>query len=211
EGLTRIYYVDVDAHHGDGVQDAFADDERVFTLSVHEAGRWPYTGRVEDRAGGSARNLPVPPGFNDGEKAFLTEEGVLPIGARLKPEAVVLQCGADGLADDPMSGLALSNRALWDVVQALRDLAPRLIVLGGGGYNPWAVARCWAGVWATLNGLDPSAPPTPAAEAVLRRLSWNRREGRDPPAHWFNTIAGPPRAGTVRDAIRAVASAAMAS
>src|SRR5262249_37808777 len=124
EGLTRIYYVDVDAHHGDGVQDAFAEDERVFTLSIHEAGRWPYTGRVEDRAGGSARNLPGPPGFHDSEMAFLLEEGVLPNGARLRPEANVLQWRADGLADDPMSGLGLSNRALWGVVQALRDLAP---------------------------------------------------------------------------------------
>jgi len=209
QGLTRIYYVDVDAHHGDGVQDAFADDERVFTLSVHEAGRWPYSGRVEDRAGGSARNLPVPPGFHDREMAFLMDEVVLPIGRRLRPEAIVLQCGADGLADDPMSGLGLSNRGLWGVVQALRDLAPRLLVLGGGGYNPWAVARCWAGVWATLNGLDPGATPTPAAEAVLRGLSWNRREGRDPPARWFNTIADAPREAPVRDEIRALAAAAM--
>ena len=60
-GLDNILYVDIDAHHGDGVEDAFRDDPRVFTLSIHEKGRWPHTGRAENRAGGHARNLPVPP------------------------------------------------------------------------------------------------------------------------------------------------------
>ena len=169
-GLTSIYYVDVDAHHGDGVQDAFADDDRVFTLSIHESGRWPYTGKIDDRAGGSALNLPVPAGFNDSEMAFLFDEVVLPMAVRLRPQAVVLQCGADGLADDPMSGLTLSNRALWHVVRSFMGVAPRLLVLGGGGYNPWAVARCWAGVWAVLNGIDPTVAPTAPAQAVLRGL-----------------------------------------
>ena len=66
-GLERVVYLDIDAHHGDGVQDAFAEDDRVLTLSVHEAGRWPHTGLAEDRAGGAARNFPVPAGFNDAE------------------------------------------------------------------------------------------------------------------------------------------------
>jgi len=210
-GLTRIYYVDVDAHHGDGVQDAFADDDRVFTLSIHESGRWPYTGKAEDRAGGSALNLPVPAGFNDSEMASLFDDVVLPLAARLQPEAIVLQGGADGLADDPMSGLGLSNRALWRVVSSLMGRAPRLLVLGGGGYNPWAVARCWAGVWAVLNGIDPAAPPTPAAEAVLRGLWWNRSQGREPPERWLTTIADAPREGAVRDEVRALAAAAMGS
>jgi acetoin utilization protein AcuC len=208
QGLTRICYVDVDAHHGDGVQDAFANDERVFTLSVHESGRWPYSGKSDDRAGGSALNLPVPAGFNDSEMAFLFDEVALPLAARLQPEAIVLQGGADGLADDPMSGLALSNRALWRVVRSLMGLAPRLLVLGGGGYNPWAVARCWAGAWAVLNGIEPAVSPPAPAQAVLRGLWWNRSQGRDPPAHWFTTIADEPREAAVREPVRALAAAA---
>ena len=70
-GLDNIVYLDIDAHHGDGVQDAFHDDDRVLTISVHEAGRWPFTGRADDRAGGAARNLPVPRGFNDTEMRWL--------------------------------------------------------------------------------------------------------------------------------------------
>jgi acetoin utilization protein AcuC len=205
QGLTRVFYLDIDAHHGDGVQDAFADDDRVFTLSIHEQDRWPRSGRLEDRAGGLARNLPVPAGFNDAEMQFLLEDAVLPLLRDFAPEAIVLQAGADGLADDPMSGLMLSNGALWRVVGVLRGLAPRLLVLGGGGYNPWAVARCWAGVWATLNGIDAAMPLTPQGEAVLRSLHWRHRSGREPSPHWFTAIADPPNEGPIRDEIRAIA------
>ncbi|GIK96550.1 MAG: acetoin utilization protein AcuC [Alphaproteobacteria bacterium] len=211
-GIAPIYYVDVDAHHGDGVEDAFAGDPRVFTLSIHESGRWPYTGAFDDRAGGTALNLPVPTGFNDAELAYLMDRVVLPLGRQLRPAAVVLQCGSDGLADDPMSGLALGNRGLWSVVRSVIGLAPRLLVLGGGGYNPWAVARCWAGVWATLNGIDPGAVSlTAAARLVLAGLTWTRSQGRNPPARWLSTLADEPGAGPVRDEIRSLADAARAA
>ena len=162
-GVSPILYLDVDAHHGDGVQDAFADDARVLTISVHEAGRWPHTGASDDRAGGAARNLPVPPGFNDSEMGFLMSEAIAPLAHGWAPEAVVLQCGADGLADDPLSRLSLSNRALWAVAGEAMAWAPRVLVMGGGGYNPWSVGRCWSGIWATLNGIDPQQPLSDAA------------------------------------------------
>jgi len=176
---------------------------------VHEDGRWPNTGRLGDRGGGHARNIPVPPGFNDSEMDFVVAEALVPLAAEIAPRALVLQCGADALADDPLSRLALSNNALWRAVAALKDIAPRLLVLGGGGYNPWSVPRCWAGVWATLNGLAiPEGPLPPAAEAVLRGLTWSRSEGRNPPAHWFTTLADPPRPGEVRDAVHTTVDAA---
>lgn len=209
-GVQRIAYVDLDAHHCDGVQDAFAGDPRVLMISIHEAGRWPRTGDAADRAGGSARNLPVPSGLNDSEMGWLVEGAVLPLVRNFAPEVLVLQCGADSLADDPMSRLELSNRALWSAVAALRPLAPRLLALGGGGYNPWAVARCWSGLWAVLNGSDPLVAPTPAAAGVLERLRWSRSQGRNPPARWLTTIADPANAGPVRDEVRQVAAAALA-
>jgi acetoin utilization protein AcuC len=209
-GIGRILYVDIDAHHGDGVQDAFHDDPRVFTLSVHEAGRWPFTGLAEDRAGtGHARNLPVPPGFNDSEMEWVLQHAILPIARHLRPDAIMLQCGADALEDDPLSRLSLSNNAHRAVARALMAEAPRLIVLGGGGYNPWSVGRCWAGVWATLNGLAiPDRLPA-AAEAVLRGLAWHRAAGRNPPEHWFATLRDTPRTGEVRDAVRCVCALAV--
>jgi acetoin utilization protein AcuC len=201
QGLTRIVYLDIDAHHGDGVQDAFHDDPRVLTISVHEAGRWPRTGPVTDRAGGAARNLPVPPGFNDSEMRALLHGAILPMIAAARPEAIFLQCGADALEEDPLSRLSLSNHAHLDVVRAVRRLAPRLLVTGGGGYNPFTVARCWAGVWAVLNDLPIPASLPPAAEAVLRGLSYHRAAGRNPPAHWFTTLLDAPREGMVRPEI----------
>ncbi|MGK7866575.1 acetoin utilization protein AcuC [Falsiroseomonas sp. E2-1-a20] len=205
-GLDNILYLDIDAHHGDGVEQAFAEDPRVFTVSVHEAGRWPNTGPAENRAGGHARNLPVPEGFNDSEMDVLLRHAILPILRQRRPQAVMLQCGADAIAEDPLSRLALSNGAHRAVAQALMGMAPRLIVLGGGGYNPWSVARCWAGVWATLNRLPIPPRIPPAAEAVLRGLSFHRAAGRNPPEHWFTTIADEPRPGPVRPEIWALAA-----
>jgi acetoin utilization protein AcuC len=84
-------------------------------------------------------------------------------------------------------------------------IAPRLIVAGGGGYNPYALARCWAGVWAVLNGLAvPDALP-PAALAVLREVSYFRAAGRNPPAHWLNTLRDAPAGGAVRDEVKRMA------
>ena len=209
QGLSRIVYLDIDAHHGDGVQDAFADDARVLTISVHEAGRWPRTGLAEDRAGGTARNFPVPAGFNDTEMRVLLEEAVLPLIEAHRPQAIFLQCGADGLEEDPLSRLGLSNNAHWGVVEAVMGLAPRLIVTGGGGYNPWSTARCWAGVWATLCGLSIPARVPAEAEAVLRALRYNRAAGRNPPEHWFTTLQDAPREGNVRPEIRALVAQAL--
>ena len=201
QGLERIVYLDIDAHHGDGVQDAFHDDPRVLTISLHEAGRWPFTGAANDRAGGTARNLPLPRGCNDTEFRCLIEAAVLPLIRAHRPQAIMLQAGADALAEDPLARLDLSNNAHCHVVAALRGLAPRLLVLGGGGYNPWSVGRCWAAIWATLNDLPiPSRLPA-AAEAVLRGLRFDRAIGRNPPSAWFTTLSDPPREGPVRPEI----------
>ena len=208
-GLDNIVYLDIDAHHGDGVQDAFHDDPRVFTISVHEDGRWPFTGAAEDRAGGAARNFPVPPGCNDSELDWLMRHAILPLVRTRRPQAIMLQCGADALEEDPLAKLSLSNNAHWAVARAMRGLAPRLVVLGGGGYNPWTVGRCWAGIWATLNGFSVPDPLPPAAEAVLRGLRFDRAAGRNPPAHWSTTLRDPPREGPVRAPVKRLAELAL--
>ncbi len=213
QGLTRILYLDIDAHHGDGVEDAFRDDPRVLTLSVHEEGRWPFTGAIEERgATGHARNIPVPAGFHDDEMRWLLHQAILPLARHWRPQAVMLQCGADGVAEDPLSRLALSNAAHRGVVAAVMAMGvPRLVVLGGGGYNPWSVARCWAGAWAVLNGLPIPERLPPAAEAVLRGLAWpGRAAGRNPPEAWFTTLADPPRRGVVRAVVQRAAARTLA-
>lgn len=208
-GLERVAYVDLDVHHGDGVADAFADDPRVLAVSVHEAGRWPHSGGLDEEGAGNLFNLPVPPGMNDTEMDLLVQDAIGLLVESFRPEALVLQCGADALADDPLAKQELSNGALWRAVARLQPLAPRLLVLGGGGYNPWSVARCWTGIWAVLNGIDVPDRLPPAAETVLRGLSWNRAAGRNPPEHWFDTLADAPRDGAVRPEVRGLAARVM--
>ena len=203
-GLERVVYLDIDAHHGDGVEDAFRDDPRVLTISVHEAGRWPGTGLAND-AGRGILNFPVPQGFCDSELRFLMKAAIVPAVAAHRPQALLLQCGADGLIEDPLAKLSLSNAAHRYVARAARGLAPRLVVVGGGGYNPWTVARAWACVWAELNEFPIPQRVTPEAEAVLRSLRYNRPAGRNPPGHWFTTLADKPREGAVRPEVERLA------
>ena len=198
-GARRVAYVDFDAHHGDGVEDAFAGRSDVVTVSVHEADRWPRTGALADRRGGSARNLPAPRGLNDDEFAVLVDEAVIPFVARFAPDAVVVLTGADALAGDPLAKLALSNGALWRAVEEVAALAPAALVLGGGGYNPWNVVRCWGGLWGRLSGREiPDSLPEPA-RAVLAGL-WSPRVATPDPL-WLTTLLDPPRGGPVREEI----------
>jgi acetoin utilization protein AcuC len=203
-GLERLLYVDLDAHHGDGVQDAFADDPRVLTVSIHEEKRWPHSGLVEDRALGGARNLPVPAGFNDDELDFLMREAVLPLADAFAPQAVVVTCGADPLAGDPLSKLELSNVALWRAVESLVQLTQRSVVLGGGGYNPWTVVRCWSGLWGRLSGREMPAGLPPRAQALLAGFECDLIDEEDVPESWRTRLADEPNRGPVRPQIEAL-------
>lgn len=205
-GLERVLYVDLDAHHGDGVQDAFLDEPRVRFVSIHERDRWPHTGGADDVGHGYACNLPVPDGFNDSELGYLLEEVVLPLRDEFGPEAVVVTCGTDALAGDPLSGMALSNVALWEAVERLIGNRGPAVVLGGGGYNPWTLARCWAGLWARLSGREiPVALPS-QAQLVLGGLTCDLVEDEAVDPAWFDTLADAPRPGPVRAQVRSLAS-----
>ncbi|MGX0977727.1 acetoin utilization protein AcuC [Roseovarius sp. MBR-51] len=202
QGLSRIAYVDIDAHHCDGVAAAFHSDPRVLMISTHEAGRWPFTGTLHDRAGSHAINLPLPRATNDSGFAMALHEVILPAVQAFTPQALILQCGADAVAEDPLSRLCLSNNAHWEAVALLRPLAPRLLVLGGGGYNPWTVGRLWSGVWATLNNNEiPDRLPEPA-RAILAALSWTRRPTL-PDDALIDTLRDTPRPGPIADDLRA--------
>ena len=200
-GVGRLLYVDLDAHHGDGVQDAYANDPRVHTVSIHEQGRWPHTGAAHDVGGGLSRNLPVPRGLNDSELFFLLDEVVHPLIHKIRPEAVVLTCGADALEGDPLSAMALSNGALWSVVERLAQIAPATVVLGGGGYNPWTVARYWAGLWARLSERTIPESLSREARAVLQPLSCDLIDEEEVREAWRTTLADAPNPGPVRKEI----------
>ncbi|MEP3944471.1 acetoin utilization protein AcuC [Ascidiaceihabitans sp.] len=209
-GVQRIAYLDIDAHHPDGVEHAFGDDPECLMISVHEVDRWPRTGVVEGDTTRQTYNLPVPAGLNDSEMALIRKEVIVPLISDFAPDAVVIQCGSDAIEEDPQSRLALSNNAHRAIVQALMPNSPRLLVLGGGGYNPWSVGRCWTGIWGVLNGYDaPEVLPEPA-QKVLRALRFEgNSRGRNPPDHWFTTLHDAPRSGPVRQEITGAINAVL--
>jgi len=198
QGIDRVLYVDLDAHHGDGVQDAFADEDRVMTISIHEEKRWPHSGLAEDRASGSARNLPVPREFNDSELDYLLEHAVLPLAAKFNPGALVITCGADGLEGDPLSRLSLTNTGLWTAVEKLVQNSERSVVLGGGGYNPWTVVRCWGGLWGRLSGRPIPEKLPPEARKFLQGFECDLIDEDEVPEDWISSLADARNEGPVR-------------
>ena len=155
-GLSRIAYVDIDAHHGDGVFYAFEDDPALVFADTHEDGRflYPGTGAANEvgtgAAIGSKLNLPLPPGAGDAEflAAWPAIESHL---ERYEPELVILQCGADSLAGDPITHLQLTEAAHAHAASRLcavaeRHASGRILGFGGGGYNRRNIARAWTRV-----------------------------------------------------------------
>lgn len=206
-GRRNIVYIDLDAHHGDGVEDAFLDEERVTTVSIHEAGRWPFSG-TRSHPGAGAYNFAVPPGANDSELEFLVEQAVLPLVDEGRADALVLCCGADCLAGDPLSTMEFSNVALWDTVDRLLGYGLPAVILGGGGYNPWTVTRYWAGLWGRISGQDfPERLPAEATR-YLRDMECDLIDDEDIDAAWLTTLTDARNPGPVRDAVRALVTGA---
>lgn len=201
QGLKSVVYVDIDAHFGDGVQAAFVDEERVHTFSIHEENRWPYTGKIDDVGGGRSFNMPVQKGFNDSEFDFLLENSVYPKIKDIAPDALVITMGADALYGDPLSKMGLSNLALWDAVMSLKQMSPRTVIVGGGGYNPWTTVRCWAGMWAKLSGADVSAELTPNVQKLFSNFESDLVDEDEVENIWLTTIADQPREGDIRQAV----------
>ena len=177
----RVAYVDIDAHHGDGVQHAFYADPNVMTISTHERGErlFPGTGFVREKGAGAgvgfSVNLPLE-AYTDSAVYLPAFEAVVPpLIERFKPDVIVAQLGVDAHRTDPLTHLALDVQGFGRAVQRIAGLAPRLVALGGGGYDLRNVARMWTLAWAILNGVE--LPPTlPDAFADdLRRYGFTSR------------------------------------
>ena len=199
-GVQRIAYIDLDAHHCDGVAAAFPEDENLFVVSTHERKRWPFTGGLDENIPDRFLNVPLPSHCNDSEFMFVFEKLVLPLLDRFQPEALIIQGGADALVEDPMSRLCLSNQVIFKILSILLGFSQRVLLTGGGGYNPWTVARLWTGFWALISGRTiPEVLPNQATE-LLRSLSWQRQT--TPKEIMLNSIYDVPMEGQLREEVR---------
>ncbi|MBI2887456.1 MAG: acetoin utilization protein AcuC [Chloroflexi bacterium] len=148
QGL-RVAYVDIDAHHGDGVQQAFYESDDVLTISLHEWGRYLFpgtgeTGEIGSGAGtGYAVNVPLFPYTGDEVYVWAFQQVAPPLLAAFRPDVLVAQLGVDAHYTDSLAHLQLTTAAYYTVVEQLLGAAPRVLCLGGGGYDLGAVARVW--------------------------------------------------------------------
>ncbi|GAA5954907.1 hypothetical protein JCM3765_007807 [Sporobolomyces pararoseus] len=145
----RVLYVDIDVHHGDGVEEAFYTTDRVMTCSFHKYGEFfPGTGDIKDIGFGKGRNysvnFPLRDGITDEAYKSVFEPVIQQIMDWYRPSAVVLQCGGDSLSGDRLGTLNLSMRGHANCVQFIKSFGLPLLVLGGGGYTIRNVARTWA-------------------------------------------------------------------
>lgn len=165
-GLRRVAYVDIDAHHGDGVFYGFEDDADLAFADLHEDGRYLYPGtgsRSEHGSGaaaGTKLNVPMLPGATD-EQFLAAWEEVETHVDEARPELILLQCGADSLAGDPLTHLEYSEAAHAHAASRLKVLADRhadgrLLAMGGGGYDRRNLARAWTRVVEALAGTPAS-------------------------------------------------------
>lgn len=162
--FSRVAYVDIDAHHGDGVFYAFEEDPGVIIADIHEDGRFlfPGTGFPHETGRGAAvgtkLNLPLPPGADD--EAFLgVWEQAEALIESFAPQFIIFQCGADGLAGDPLTHLRYSERVHAHAASRLCLVADlhcqgRLLALGGGGYNRDNIEKAWSAVLLALLAAD---------------------------------------------------------
>jgi len=156
----RVAYVDIDAHHGDGVQTAFYDTDRVLTISLHESGHYlfPGTGFSNEigvgRGRGYSINLPCPPEADDEVFVKGFEEIVPPFIERFKPDVLVAQLGVDTFRTDPITHLNLTTNGFEQMIRDFKSLNLPWVALGGGGYNLSNVTRGWTLAWAIMNDIE---------------------------------------------------------
>lgn len=161
----RVLYIDLDAHHGDGVDEAFCHSSRVFTLSLHKFGEsyFPGTGHPRDCGWGEGKhytmNLSLWDGITDFFYVSLFNAALETIHEHFKPDAIVLQCGADSLGGDRLGTFNLSSWGHGACVQRVYELGTPLLAVGGGGYTIRNVAKLWAYETAILCGVAHAFPP----------------------------------------------------
>ena len=192
----RVLYLDIDAHHGDGVQEAFYDTDRVLTISLHESGIYffPGTGFEDEIGEGAGRgysvNVPLLAHTDDAIYMKAFDEVAYPLIAAYDPDIIVTQIGVDTFRTDPLTNLEITTHCYSYIMRKLKALKIPWVALGGGGYEMMNTARAWTIAWAIMNGV-PLDPRLPAAfidrierlgypnRVLLDSMHWSEEEERN--------------------------------
>jgi acetoin utilization protein AcuC len=205
----RVAYIDIDAHHGDGVMYGFYESGAVLDIDFHQDGRtlFPGTGFPQETGRGDGEglkvNVPLPPGTGDATWVALFRRIVPPLLRSYRPDLIVLQHGADGHLDDPLTQLAYTSRGFDVVDRLVLDLGAelcgsRVVFTGGGGYRPESVARVFARAGIAVLGVALPAARDTLPEAWRREFE--EEWGRAAPSTWIDPIpAGRARPSPRRD------------
>jgi acetoin utilization protein AcuC len=159
DGL-RVVYLDVDVHHGDGVQAAFYDTDKVLTISIHQHGHtlFPGTGFPDEMGEGPGRgyavNIPLAPDTDDDLYLSVFMDLVPPLVRGYSPDVLVTQLGVDTLATDPLATMSLTVNGFSKLIEEMKSWDLKWVALGGGGYNVMNVARAWTQAWAVMKGIQ---------------------------------------------------------
>jgi acetoin utilization protein AcuC len=183
----KVAYIDIDAHHGDGVQEAFYRTNKVLTISFHQDGRtlFPSTGFVQEIGAGAgvgyAVNAPLSPWTDDEIFIWAFLEIVPPLLRAFAPEVIVTQLGVDSFYNDPLANLSLTTKGFTRAVRFFKELKIPWVALGGGGYHLVNVARAWTLAWSIMldRELGQEKLPAPFQETILRldfKEQWLRDE-----------------------------------
>jgi len=186
----RVAYVDIDAHHSDGVQEIFYRTNQVLKISLHESGQYLFPGSGFekeiglDEGQGYTVNIPLLPQTDDDLFWRAFEEVVPPLVERFKPDVLVTQLGVDTFHDDPLAALSVTTNGFCRIVEALKQLSPgKWVAFGGGGYNILNVLRAWTLVWGIMNEVElPDMLPPEYALQLRSILSYDGNQRlRDAP------------------------------
>ena len=166
ENKMKVVYIDIDCHHGDGVQEAFYDRDDVLTISIHESGAFlfPGTGNTNEigtgKGAGYSINVPLYPYTDDEIYTDAFKKIVPPLIEYFQPDVLVTQMGIDSHFEDPITHLSLTVQGFTEILKIFKSFNLKWLSLGGGGYNLQAVARAWASGWGVIsNQTLPNAIP----------------------------------------------------
>jgi len=169
----RFAYIDIDAHHGNGVEAAFQEDDGALVISIHQSGYtiYPGTGFENEIGQGKGRgytiNVPVPPQTDDDLYLKAFRAIVPPAVTAFAPDVILAQLGADSLANDPLTNLCLTNNAIRSIAMEIRGLCSKIVAMGGGGYNLEKATRAWTIAWAVLNDIELENPYAGVLSGVM--------------------------------------------